>query len=63
MKPNIFDDKIKIDIPNRKIELLVSDKELDERRRNLKSFEPKIKSGYLAKYAQNVQDASHGAIV
>lgn len=56
-------DKIKIDIPNRKIELVVSEDELEKRRKNLKPFEPKIKSGYLAKYAKNVQDASHGAIV
>ena len=56
-------DKIKIDIPNRKIELLVDENTLNERRKNLKPFEPKVKSGYLYKYAQNVQDASHGAIV
>lgn len=56
-------DKIKIDIPNRSIELLVSDAELEKRRKELKPFEPKIKSGYLAKYASNVSDASHGAIV
>ena len=56
-------DKIKIDIPNRSIELLVSDSELENRRKNLKPFEPKVKSGYLYKYARNVQDASHGAIV
>ncbi len=56
-------DRIKIDIPNRKIELLVSEVELENRRSKLKPFEPKVKSGYLFKYAQNVQDASHGAIV
>ena len=56
-------DRIKIDIPNRSIELLVSDVELEKRRKNLKPFEPRVKSGYLAKYAKNVQDASHGAIV
>lgn len=56
-------DKICVDIPKRKIELLVSDAELDFRRKTLKPFEPKVKSGYLAKYAKNVQDASHGAIV
>lgn len=56
-------DRIKIDIPNRSISLLVDDDTLAERRRNLKPFELKCKSGYLAKYAKNVQDASHGAIV
>lgn len=56
-------DKIKIDINKRTIDLLVSDIELAERRKDLKPFELKCKSGYLAKYAKNVQDASHGAIV
>ncbi len=56
-------DKIKIDINKRLIELCVDDAELEIRRKNLKPFEPRVKSGYLAKYAKNVQDASHGAIV
>ena len=56
-------DRIKIDIPNRIISLLVGEKELESRRKKLKPFEPKVKSGYLYKYAKNVQDASHGAIV
>ena len=56
-------DRIKIDINSRNIELLVSEEELELRRKALKPFEPKVKSGYLAKYAKNVQDASHGAIV
>lgn len=56
-------DKIKIDINTRKIQLLVSDEELEKRKLELKSFNLKCKSGYLAKYAKNVQDASHGAIV
>ena len=56
-------DKIKISIPNRTIELIVDEEILSERKKNLKPFELKVKSGYLYKYAQNVQDASHGAIV
>lgn len=56
-------DIIKININTRSIELCVSDEELEARRKRLKPFEPKVKSGYLAKYAKNVQDASHGAIV
>ena len=56
-------DKIKIDINKRTIKLLVDEETLNLRRQNLKPFEPKYKSGYLAKYAKNVQDASHGAIV
>ena len=56
-------DKIKIDIPARSIELLVSDEELECRKKTLPAFEAKVTSGYLAKYANNVSDASHGAIV
>lgn len=56
-------DKIKININTRSIELCVDSKELEQRRKELKPFEPKVKSGYLAKYANNVKDASHGAIV
>ena len=56
-------DKIVIDIDKRQINLLVSDEELEKRRLSLKPFDLKCKSGYLTKYAKNVQDASHGAIV
>lgn len=56
-------DKIKININTRSIELCVDSEELEQRRKELKPFEAKIKSGYLAKYANNVKDASHGAIV
>jgi len=56
-------DKIKIDIPNRKLHLFVDDTILEDRRKNLKPFEIKVKSGYLSKYAKLVQDASHGAII
>ena len=55
-------DKIKIDINNRTLDLLVSEKELEERKKNLKPFITKAK-GYLGKYSRTVQDASHGAIV
>lgn len=56
-------DKIKIDINNRTLDLLVDNTTLAKRRASLKPFTPKHKSGYLAKYARSVQDASHGAIV
>lgn len=56
-------DTIEIDIPNRKLNLLFSDEELETRRKELKPFTPKTDSGYLAKYSKLVQDASHGAIV
>jgi dihydroxy-acid dehydratase len=56
-------DKIRIDINSRKIDLLVSDEELEKRRKALKPFELRCNSGYLLKYAKNVKDASCGAIV
>lgn len=56
-------DIIKIDIPNRKLELEVSDKTLEQRRENFKPIEPKIKKGYLTRYAALVKSASYGAIV
>lgn len=56
-------DKIIIDIPNRTLNVIVSDEILEQRRKNLKHFEIKVKKGYLAKYAKCVQDASHGAII
>ena len=55
-------DKIRIDINKRTLDLIVSDEELEKRRKELKPFVIKAK-GYLGKYARTVQDASHGAIV
>ena len=55
-------DTIKIDINKRTLDLMVSEEELKERRKNLKPFVSKAK-GYLGKYSRTVQDASHGAIV
>ena len=56
-------DEIFIDIPNRKLELKVSDEVLAKRRKNWKAPEPKIKTGYLARYAKLTTSASTGAIV
>ena len=55
-------DKIRIDINKRTLDLLVSEEELETRRKNLKPFVSNAK-GYLAKYSKTVSDASHGAIV
>ncbi len=55
-------DKIKIDIPKRSIELLVSDEELEQRRKNFIAPQPKEVKGYLAKYAKIVQSANSGAV-
>ncbi len=56
-------DIIEIDIDNCKINLKVSDDELQKRRANWKALEPKIKTGYLARYARLVSSADKGAIL
>lgn len=56
-------DMILIDIPAHKIELLVSDEELAVRRKEWVCPEPKIKSGYLARYTQLVTSAANGAVL
>ncbi len=56
-------DKIKIDIPKRKIETDLSDEEIKRRLSKWKRPEPKIKHGYLSRYARLVSSASSGAIM
>ena len=56
-------DIISIDIPNRKLELEVSDEELAKRRAAWKKPEPKIKTGYLSRYAKLTTSASTGAVL
>lgn len=55
-------DLISIDINNGKLDLKVSEEVLDQRRKNLKPFEPKVKDGYLARYSKLVTSASTGAV-
>ena len=56
-------DKITLDINNYKIHLDVSDEELSRRRAAWKAPEPKVKTGYLARYAKLVSSADKGAIL
>ena len=56
-------DSIDIDIPNRKLELRVSDEELAKRKAAWVKPEPKIKTGYLSRYAKLTTSASKGAVV
>ena len=56
-------DIIEIDINKRTLDLKVSEEILAQRRQNFVQPKPKVRTGYLAKYARTVQDASHGAIV
>ena len=55
-------DQIRIDIPNKAIELLVPQDELARRKADWKKPEPKIKKGYMARYARMVTSAGNGAI-
>lgn len=56
-------DKITLDINAYKITLEVSDEELKRRKANWRAPEPKVKSGYLARYAKLVSSADKGAIL
>ncbi|HLA48509.1 MAG TPA: dihydroxy-acid dehydratase [Nitrospinota bacterium] len=56
-------DKIAIDIHERKIELLVDEKTLSDRKKRWTPIPPKITKGYLARYARMVTSANTGAIV
>ncbi len=56
-------DEIAIDIPNCSIKLLVSDEELAKRRAAWVCPEPKVTTGYLARYARMVSSAAEGAVL
>ncbi|AGG06414.1 dihydroxy-acid dehydratase [Dehalococcoides mccartyi] len=55
-------DMINIDIHNYKLSVELSDEEIQKRLANVPVFEPKIKSGYLKFYTENVTSASTGAV-
>lgn len=56
-------DIISIDIPANTINVKVSDEELARRKENWTPIEPKVKTGYLARYASMVTSADKGAIL
>ncbi|CAI3538246.1 Dihydroxy-acid dehydratase (DAD) [Clostridium neonatale] len=56
-------DIISIDINNCKLDVKLSDEEIAERRKTFKPIEPKVKEGYLARYAKLVSSAAEGAIL
>ena len=56
-------DLIEIDIPNHTINLCVDEDELARRRKDWVCPEPRIKTGYLARYARSVSSADKGAIL
>ena len=56
-------DRILIDIPNNKLDLLVSDEELAARKEKWQPREPRVTTGYLARYAKMVTSGNRGAIL
>ncbi len=56
-------DIIEIDIPAHKLNVKVSDEELEARKKDVKIPEPKINTGWLKRYVRYVQGADIGAIL
>ncbi|MFH1876151.1 MAG: dihydroxy-acid dehydratase [Candidatus Omnitrophota bacterium] len=55
-------DEILIDIPARRLEVLISKAEIASRKKKIKLLGPKVKSGYLYRYSRIVGSASRGAV-
>ncbi len=55
-------DMIEIDIPHKTLNVQLTDDQIHQRLAELPPFEPKIKTGYLARYAQLVSSADRGAV-
>lgn len=56
-------DRIRIDIPQRRIDVLLSGKQISERFKKWKPLSPKITTGYLSRYARMVSSAGSGAVM
>ena len=56
-------DIIRINIPEMKLEIAVSDEEMAARKAKWQPREPKITTGYLARYAAMVTSGNRGAIL
>ncbi|MGC8595874.1 MAG: dihydroxy-acid dehydratase [Candidatus Kryptoniota bacterium] len=56
-------DRIRLDIPNRALQLLVPDEVIESRLSELPPFKSKINYGYLGRYAQMVTSANTGAVL
>lgn len=56
-------DTIELDIHRRRLDLKVSDEELEKRKKGWKPPAPKIKSGWLSRYAKSVTSANTGAVM
>ncbi|MCY0863316.1 MAG: dihydroxy-acid dehydratase [Sulfobacillus sp.] len=56
-------DIIRIDIPARRMDLLVEEDELERRRQSLPPFQPKVQEGWLRRYSWFVTSADTGAVL
>lgn len=55
-------DTIKIDMPRRRLEAVLSAQEIEKRLRDVPAFVPRVTGGYLKRYAEKVTSASSGAV-
>ena len=55
-------DIIRINIPENRLEVALSDEELQQRLAEVPAFEPRVTKGYLKRYAEKVTSASTGAV-
>jgi dihydroxy-acid dehydratase len=55
-------DEIEIDIPGKRLDLKLSDDEIGRRLSEIPPWEPKIREGYMARYATLVSSADKGAV-
>ena len=56
-------DIIEIDLPQRRLNLKVSEAELEKRKKSWQPREPKVTEGYLYRYSRTVSSAAQGAVV
>jgi dihydroxy-acid dehydratase len=56
-------DIIEIDADKRTLNLKISDEDMKKRIEELRPFEPKVKRGWLGRYAQHVLSANYGAVM
>ncbi len=56
-------DIIDVDIPNCKLNVLLSAEDMAQRLAQVPAFKPRVTSGYLARYVEKVTSAAHGAVL
>lgn len=56
-------DIIRVNIPENRLDMLVSDDELAKRRSNWKPREPRVTTGYLSRYREMVTSGNRGAVL